>query len=160
LHLTLCEKRERHALGHAAENDGHTRDATRRVAPELVDELLRDCRISSRTPSMTSSPLRQVSMRNEMTKAISRGTAVEELGRGRGEEEQVEGQKAAVDRIDDQWIVLPVKRNESRQQRGDHHQQRHGDAERDGQRVRRADDDGGELPAASAQLTKGRLREL
>ena len=35
----IVRKRARHAFGHPAENDGHARDATRRVAPDLIDEL-------------------------------------------------------------------------------------------------------------------------
>ena len=98
--IDIVRQRERHALGHAAENDRGSRQAQWRIAAHAVDEILNvRSRISSRTVSMTSSPLRHVSMRNAMTKAMSKRepAAVEELGRGRGEEQEVEREQAAVD---------------------------------------------------------------
>ena len=70
----VVRKRERHALGHAAENDGRRPgcDAAGRAGVRSMNSF-EGWRISSRTASMSSSPLRQVSMRNEMTKAISSG---------------------------------------------------------------------------------------
>jgi hypothetical protein len=119
----VVRERERHTLGHAAEYDGRARDATRRVTPELADELLR--RLAYLHPNRVHDLLAlapgQHEERDGEGDQQGEPTTVEELGRGRGEEEQVEGEKAAVDRIDDQRIVLPVQRHEGRHQRGDHH---------------------------------------
>ena len=83
-------------------------------------------------------------------------SAVKQLGRGRGEEQQIKNEKGSVDRIDDTAVELPVQGDERRHQGGDHHQQRDGDAVGAGERVRRTEaEDGDDGAAPSAQLTKG-----
>ncbi len=166
--VDVVRERERHALSHAAQNDGHAGDATRRVAPQLIDELFR--RLANLQPNRVHDLLAlapsQHEERDDEGDQQAEPAAVEELGRGRGEEEQVEREKAGVDRIDDQRIVLPVQRNEGRHQRGDHHQERHCDAERAGQRVRRAEADdgreraGGQRPVDERDIDLANLAAL
>jgi hypothetical protein len=65
---------QRHALGHAAEYDRRAWDSKRRVAVETFDKLLRRlANFEANRVQDLLSPLRQVSMRNETTKAMTKG---------------------------------------------------------------------------------------
>jgi hypothetical protein len=104
----VVRERERHTLGHAAEYDGRARDATRRVAPELVDERLR--RLAYLHPNLVHDLLAlapgQHEERDGEGDQQGEPAPVEELGRGRGEEERVEGEKAAVDRLTNEYQLV------------------------------------------------------
>ena len=69
--------------------------------------------------------------------------ALEELGRVRGEEDAIDDEEEAIDRDHDDRRIAPLDGDEGGQQGGDRHQQRHGDAIRAGERVRRAETDHG-----------------
>ena len=120
----VVRERERHALGHAAEYDRRARDAKRRVVVEVFDELFVGSRTSRRNVSMISSPLRQVSMTNAMTKAMSNGNQPPSKSFVEVEAKKTRSRtsKLPFTAIDEDGIVLPMQCDERRHQRRDRHQ--------------------------------------
>ena len=147
--IDVVRERKRHAFGHAAEHDRRSRKTIRRIAFDVFEEILHalaklDAKLVHHLLALAPGQHEEGDNQGDEQ---GEPAAVEQLGRGRGEEQQVEREKAAVDRVDDDWIVLPMQRYERRHQRGDDHQQRHRNAECASERIRRAEADDGSQSA-------------
>ena len=152
--LEVLRQCKRHALGHAPEHHGGAGDAGRLFARDAFDKLFAaqtNLEAHHVHDFLAGAPSEHEKREHERDQQRE-PAALDELGGGGDEEQKVEREQAAVDRVDEHGIIFTVQGDEGRHQGRDRHQQRHRNAESAGERLGGAEADhcdqrpGGERP--------------
>ena len=125
----LCQ-RQRHARGRGRHEHGGAGEPRMAAVDGGLDQILfRLAQVSACTlHQLDAAAPGQHHEGDDGGEQQRKPAALEQLDRIGGEENAVDGEEESVDRDNDERRIAPLDRHQRRQQRGDGHQQRYGDA--------------------------------